>query len=87
VEPIVQGEEVTKEGEATQKEVVPGATAKIADVDIVYPTEPQAEERKAFRSTSEYVENASKELPVEDVETLTKELDGDFGLLNFQLKT
>ncbi len=81
VEPIVQGEEVTKEGEATQKEVVPGATAKIADVDIVYPTEPQAEERKAFRSTSEYVENASKELPVEDVETLTKELDGDFGLL------
>jgi len=81
VEPIVQGEEVTKEGEATQKEVVPGATAKIADVDIVYPTEPQAEERKAFRSTSEYVENASKELPVEDVETFTKELDGDFGLL------
>jgi hypothetical protein len=81
VEPIVQGEEVTKEGEATQKEVVPGATAKIADVDIVYPTEPQAEERKTFRSTSEYVENASKELPVEDVETFTKELDGDFGLL------
>lgn len=83
VEPIVQGEEVTREGEtkAVQEEVVPGATAKIADVDIVYPTEPQAEERKAFRSTSEYVENASKELPVEDVETLTKELDGDFGLL------
>jgi uncharacterized protein YijF (DUF1287 family) len=81
VEPIVQGEEVTKEGESTQKEVVPGATAKIADVDIVYPTEPQAEERKAFRSTSEYVENASKELPVEDVEAFTKELDGDFGLL------
>ena len=83
VEPIVQGEEVTREGEtkAVQEEVVPGATAKIADVDIVYPTEPQAEERKAFRSTSEYVENASKGLPVEDVETLTKELDGDFGLL------
>ena len=70
-------EEVTP----VKQEVVPGDTAKIADVDIVYPTEPQAEERKAFRSTSEYVENASKELPVEDVETFTKELDGDFGLL------
>jgi hypothetical protein len=77
-------DEITKTSEegATAKEgIVPGATAKVADVDIVYPTEPQAEERKAFRSTSEYVENASKELPVEDVETLTKELDGDFGLL------
>jgi hypothetical protein len=72
----------TSEEVATAKEgIVPGATAKVADVDIVYPTEPQAEERKAFRSTSEYVENASKELPVEDVETLTKELDGEFGLL------
>jgi hypothetical protein len=77
-------DEITKTSEevATAKEgIVPGATAKVADVDIVYPTEPQAEERKAFRSTSEYVENASKELPIEDVETLTKELDGEFGLL------
>ena len=91
VEPVVQGKEATEKSSqekvdvsevATAKEgIVPGATAKVADVDIVYPTEPQAEERKAFRSTSEYVDNASKELPVEDVETLTKELDGEFGLL------
>jgi len=83
----VQGEEVAQEGveqapiESKVQEIIPGEKATVADVDIVYPTEPQAEERKAFRSTSEYVENVSKELPIEDVETLTKELDGDFGLL------
>ena len=83
MEQVVQGEEVTREDKtkAVQEEVVPGATAKVADVDIVYPTQPQAEERKAFRSTSEYVENASKELQVEDVEALSKELNGEFGLL------
>lgn len=83
MEQVVQGEEVTREGKtkAVQEEVVPGAKAKVADVDIVYPTQPQAEERKAFRSTSEYVENASKELQVEDVEALSKELNGEFGLL------
>ena len=64
-----------------QEEVVPGTTAKVADVDIVYPTQTQAEERKALRSTTEYVENASKELPVENVDVLSKELDGEFGLL------
>jgi len=84
VEQVVQGEEVAQEGgeQATaQKEITPGSTAKIAGVDIVYPTESQAEERKAFRSTTEYVENASKDLPLEDVESLSKELEGDFGLL------
>jgi hypothetical protein len=83
MEQVVQGEEVTREGKTktVQEEVVPGAKAKVADVDIVYPTQPQAEERKAFRSTSEYVENASKELQVEDVEALSKELNGEFGLL------
>jgi hypothetical protein len=64
-----------------QEEVVPGTTAKVADIDIVYPTQKQAEERKALRSTTEYVENASKELPVENVDVLSKELGGEFGLL------
>ena len=92
VEPIVQGQEVAQEGEATAEtkaeEVVPvaptpvpGEKATIADVDIIYPTEPQAEERRGVRSTNEYVEKASESLPVEDVETLAKELEGDFGLL------
>jgi ribosomal protein S18 acetylase RimI-like enzyme len=64
-----------------QEEVVPGTTAKVADIDIVYPTQKQAEERKALRSTTEYVENASKELPVENIDVLSKELGGEFGLL------
>jgi hypothetical protein len=92
VEPVVQGKEVAQEGEATAEtkaeEVVPvaptpvpGEKATIADVDIIYPTEPQAEERRGVRSTNEYVEKASESLPVEDVETLAKELEGDFGLL------
>jgi len=64
-----------------QEEVVPGTAAKVADIDIVYPTQKQAEERKALRSTTEYVENASKELPVENIDVLSKELGGEFGLL------
>ena len=58
-----------------KKEVVSG-------IEIVMPTEQQAEERKAARSTSEYVDNAAKDLPEISVEEMKEELNGEFGMLS-----
>jgi hypothetical protein len=61
--------------------VVEGNRAVVSGVEIIYPTEEEKAERTAARSSAEFVENTSSELPVEDIEVLSRELDGEFGLL------
>ena len=58
-----------------------GTRAVVSGIEIVYPTEEQKAERVAARSTAQFVEEASKDLPVEDVNILSEELGGEFGML------
>ena len=53
----------------------------IAGVEIKYPNAEQTEQRKAERTKPEYVDNAAKQNEQEDVESLQKELEGEFGML------
>lgn len=71
-------EVITEEG---KKEIIPGERAVVSGVEITYPTEDQKSERIASRSTVEFVENASKDLQVEDVNVLSEDLSGEFGVL------
>jgi phosphohistidine swiveling domain-containing protein len=79
---VVEGdqkpEDVTEEG---KKEIVPGSKTVVSGIEITYPTAEQETERKEARSKTEYVEEASKDLDVEDTTVMSKELEGDFGLL------
>jgi hypothetical protein len=59
----------------------PGEKDNIAGVDILYPTDKEAEERKEERTKPEYVDEAAKKNEQEDVEQLKSELDGEFGIL------
>lgn len=69
--PTTEPEVVTEEG---KKEVISG-------VEITYPTEQQKEERIAERTNPTYVEESANKLQEEDVDVLSKELEGEFGLL------
>jgi hypothetical protein len=69
--PAAEPQVVTEEG---KKEVVSG-------VEITYPTEQQKEERIAERTNPTYVEESANKLQEEDVDVLSKELEGEFGLL------
>jgi hypothetical protein len=62
-------------------EIIPGERAIISGIEIVYPTEQEKTDRINFRSTAEFVEEASSDLPVEDINAFTEELGGEFGLL------
>lgn len=65
----------------TTEEIVPGKRAVVSGIEITYPTEEQKAERVAARSTAEFVETASQDLPIEDVNILFEELGGEFGVL------
>jgi hypothetical protein len=65
----------------TKEEIVPGSKAIVSGIEITYPTAEQETERKEARSKTEYVEESSKELDVEDTTVMSKELEGDFGIL------
>jgi hypothetical protein len=62
-------------------EATPGTRAVVSGIEIVYPTEEQKAERTEDRSTSQFVEEASNDLPVEDINILSEELGGEFGIL------
>jgi hypothetical protein len=62
--------------------VVEGERAVVSGVEIIYPTEKQKAERTAARSSAEFIDNAAKDLPIEDVDALTEELNGEFGILS-----
>ena len=53
----------------------------IAGVEVKYPTTEQTAERKAERTKPEYVDSAASQNEQEDVESLQKELEGEFGML------
>lgn len=63
------------------KEATPGKRAVVSGIEITYPTEEQKAERVAARSTAQFVEEASKDLPIEDINILSEELGGEFGML------
>jgi hypothetical protein len=67
--------------EAPTSKIIPGEKTIISGVEIKYPTKEQSDTRKQERTAVEYVDKAANLLQEEDVDTIKKELDGDFGLL------
>ena len=68
--------------EVTTKEGVKEGTKEVVSgVEITYPSEQQKQERKEVRNRPEYVEESSKDLQEEDVDALSEELSGEFGIL------
>ena len=80
-EEVEQGKSESKPESVTKEEIVPGSKSVVSGVEITYPTIEQETERKEARSKTEYVEEASKDLDVEDTTVMSKELDGEFGIL------
>ncbi len=66
---------------APTSKIIPGEKIIISGVEIKYPTKEQSDTRKQERTAVEYVDKAANLLQEEDVDTIKKELDGDFGLL------
>lgn len=67
--------------EAPTSKIIPGEKTIISGVEIKYPTKEQSDTRKQERTSVEYVDKAANLLQEEDVDTIKKDLDGDFGLL------
>ena len=67
--------------EAPTSKIIPGVKTVISGVEIIYPTKEQSDIRKQERTAVEYVDKAANLLQEEDVDTIKKELDGNFGLL------
>ncbi|QMP84983.1 structural protein [Flavobacterium phage vB_FspP_elemoB_14-3B] len=67
--------------EQGKEKIIPGKKSNVSGVEITYPTEEEAKNRREERSKPEYIESSSKDLIEEDVDSLKEELDGDFGLL------
>jgi hypothetical protein len=72
-------QEITsKQGE---EKIIPGKKSNVSGVEITYPTEEEAKNRRDERSKPEYIESSAKDLVEEDVDSLKKDLEGDFGIL------
>jgi hypothetical protein len=80
-EEVAQEEFKTGVKVATEESVKEGTKEVVSGVEITYPSEQQKQERKESRNRPEYVEEASKELQEEDVDVLSEELSGEFGIL------
>jgi hypothetical protein len=80
-EEVEEGTPQPKTEGVTKEEIVPGSKAVVSGIEITYPTVEQETERKDARSKPEYVEESSKDLDVEDTTVMSRELEGDFGIL------
>jgi hypothetical protein len=80
-EEVAQGEPQAGVEVATEEGVKEGTKEVVSGVEITYPSEQQKQERKEARNRPEYVEEASKDLQEEDVDTLSSELSEEFGIL------
>ena len=67
--------------EIPTSKIIPGEKTIISGVEIKYPTKEQSNTRKQERTAVEYIDKAANLLQEEDVDTIKKELDSDFGLL------
>lgn len=79
-QPVAE-ETITEQPTVEEVNIVPGETAVVSDVQITYPTNEEAEVRREERTRPEYVEATSENLQEENVEQLSQELEGEFGLL------
>lgn len=79
-QPVTE-EVVVEQPTVEEANIVPGETAVVSDVEITYPTNEEAEIRREERTRPEYVEATSENLQEENVEQLSQELEGEFGLL------
>lgn len=64
-----------------KEQVAPGTKAKVSGIEITYPTEQEAQQRKQERTRPEYVQQSSERLQEEDPTELKTDLAGEFGLL------
>jgi hypothetical protein len=72
---------VKSEAKPSKKIPKRGSKGTIAGVKVTYPTMQEARERKAARNEAKYVEDSSENLEEENTEVLTKDLQGEFGIL------
>jgi hypothetical protein len=72
---------VKSEAKPSKKIPKRGSKGTIAGVKVTYPTMQEARERKAARNEVKYVEDSSENLEEENTELLTKDLQGEFGIL------